>query len=124
MSQKIIKKKVKQDVTKFEYLDNEFYQSIKRTIEQSRERVYSSVRSESLYAFWLIGNMIVDKQKGEPRAEYGDGLIKELSIKMSDDFGPGFSERNLRCMRQFALVFPIWNTVCAELSWPHYCHDL
>ena len=120
MSQKIIKKKVKQDVTKFEYLDNEFYQSIKRTIEQSRERVYSSVRSESLYAFWLIGNMIVEKQEGEPRAEYGDGLIKELSIKMSDDFGPGFSERNLRFMRQFALVFPIWNTVCTELSWSHY----
>ena len=64
--------------------------------------------------------MIVEKQKGEPRAEYGDGLIKELSIQMSKDFGPGFSKRSLRRMRQFYLVFPIWPTVWTELSWSHY----
>lgn len=23
-------------------------------------------------------------------------------------------------MRQFYLSFPIWNTVCSELSWSHY----
>ena len=120
MSQKINKKNDKKEITSYEYMDNEFYQSVKNTIEQSRQRVYSSVRSESLHAFWLIGNMIVEKQKGEPRAEYGDGLIKELSIQMTKDFGPGFSERNLRRMRQFYLVFPIWPTVSTKLSWSHY----
>lgn len=104
----------------FQYLDDAFYQNIKDTIEKSRQIIYSSVRSESLHAFWLIGNMIVEKQKGEPRAEYGDGLIKELSIQMTKDFGPGFSERSLRRMRQFYLVFPIWPTVWTELSWSHY----
>ena len=104
----------------FQYLDDSFYQSIKDTIEKSRQRIYSSVRSESLHAFWLIWNRIVEKQKGETRAEYGDGLIKELSIQMTKDFGPGFSERSLRRMRQFYLVFPIWPTVWTELSWSHY----
>ena len=104
----------------FQYLDDAFYQSIKGTIEKSRQRIYSSVRSESLHAFWLIGHMIVEKQKGETRAEYGDSLIKELSIQMTKDFGPGFNDRNLRFMRQFAIMFPIWNAVRTELSWTHY----
>ncbi len=104
----------------FQYLDDSFYQSIKDAIKKSRQRIYSSVRSESLHAFWLIGNMIVEKQKGETRAEYGDGLIKELSIQMTKDFGPGFSERNLRRMRQFYLTYPNWTTVSAKLSWTHF----
>ena len=103
-----------------QYLDDAFYQSIKDAIEKSRQRIYSSVRSESFHAFWLIGNRIVEKQKGETRAEYGDGLIKELSIQMTKDFGPGFNDRNLRFMRQFAILFPIWNAVRTELSWTHY----
>ena len=112
--------KEKNNITNFEYLDHDFYKNIKSTIEQSRQRVYSSVRSESLHTFWLIGNMIVEKQKGEARAEYGDGLIRELSIQMTKDFGAGFTERNLRNMRQFATMFPIWHSVRAELSWTHY----
>lgn len=39
---------------------------------------------------------------------------------MKKDFGKGYSERNLRGMRQFYLCFPIWQTVSAELSWSHY----
>ena len=39
---------------------------------------------------------------------------------MTDEFGKGFTVRNLRHMRQFYLAFPIRNTLCAELSWSHY----
>ena len=38
---------------------------------------------------------IVEKQNGDKRSEYGKGLIKELSIQMTKDFGKGYTERNL-----------------------------
>ncbi|MBP5216566.1 MAG: hypothetical protein J6038_01870 [Bacilli bacterium] len=63
--------------------------------------------------------MIVEKQGGESRAKYGDGLIKELSIQMTKDFGKNFSERNLWFMKQFYLVFPKVNAVSSQLSWTH-----
>ena len=64
--------------------------------------------------------MIVQKQGGEDRAKYGNGLIKELSIKLTNDLGRGFDERELRRMRQFYSVFPNRDTLCPELSWSHY----
>ena len=39
---------------------------------------------------------------------------------MQKEFGAGFTERNLRNMRQFYECYPNWHSVCAELSWTHY----
>ncbi|MDY6431013.1 MAG: DUF1016 N-terminal domain-containing protein [Bacilli bacterium] len=73
-----------------------------------------------LLAYWQIGKMIDEKQGGESKAKFGDGLIKELSVQMTKDFGGGFDERNLRYFRSFYLGFPIWNAVRSDLSWTHY----
>ena len=107
-------------VKKNEYLDETFYTSIKELLEQARRRIYRNINSEMVFTYWQIGKMIVEKQRGSQKANYGDSLIKELSIKMTKDYGQGYNERNLRNMRQFYLVFPIWSAVRAELSWTHY----
>ncbi len=107
-------------IKNYEYLDETFYNNIKELLEQARHRVYRNIQSEMVLAYWQIGKMIVEKQGGNQRADYGDGLIKELSVKMTNDYGPGYNERSLRNMRQFYLVFPIWSAVRAELSWTHY----
>ena len=104
----------------FTFIDNQFYNDIKEVLEQARKRVYRNIQSEMVLAYWQIGKMIVEKQGGNPRADYGDGLLKELSIQLTKDFGRGFTERNLRVMRQFYIVFPKWHSVCAELSWSHF----
>ena len=104
----------------YEYIDNEFYKNVKEVLEQARKRVYRNIQSEMVLAYWQIGKMIVEKQGGEFRANYGDGLIKELSIQMTKDFGKGFNERSLRNMREFYCSFPIWSAVRTELSWTHY----
>jgi Protein of unknown function (DUF1016). len=52
-------------------------------------------------AYWNIGKNIVEQQGGEEAAEYGKGLIKELSQRMTKDFGKGFTATNLKYMRQF-----------------------
>ena len=101
------------------YLDDKFYKSIKEVLEESRKRIYRNIQSEMVQAYWQIGKMIVEKQGGESRAKYGDGLIKELSIQLSNDFGKGFDESNLRRMRQFYITFKNCGTVYHELSWTY-----
>ena len=53
-------------------------------------------------------------------AEYGTGLLKELSKQMTQDFGKGFTVANLKNMRQFYLTFPNGYALRSELSWTHY----
>ena len=108
------------DIKDYKYLDEEFYKSVKEVLEQSRKRIYRNIQSEMVLTYWQIGKMIVEKQEGETKANYGDCLIKELSYQMTKDYGQGFNERSLRNMRQFYLIFPIWSAVRAELSWTHY----
>ena len=71
-------------------------------------------------AYWQIGKSIVEEQNGEERAEYGTGLLKELSKQMTQDFGRGFTVANLKNMRQFYLIFPNGYALRSELSWTHY----
>ncbi len=52
-----------------------------------------------------IGRRIVEhEQKGAKRAAYGTELLKELSARLTEEFGSGFSERNLDYMRKFYLA--------------------
>jgi predicted nuclease of restriction endonuclease-like (RecB) superfamily len=60
------------------------------------------------------------EQGGEVRAAYGKRLLPELAKSLTTEFGKGFDERNLRHMRGFYLIFPIWDAVRTELSWTHY----
>jgi predicted nuclease of restriction endonuclease-like (RecB) superfamily len=108
------------NLEKLNYIDEEFYKDIKKVLEEARKRVYRNIQSEMVLAYWQIGKMIVEKQGGEARAKYGDGLIKELSAQMTRDFGKGFDVANIRNMRQFYLVFRKRDTLCSELSWSHY----
>ena len=70
--------------------------------------------------FGEIGKSIVIEQGGEDRAEYGSGLLEELSRQMTLDFGKGFTVANLKNMRQFYLTFPKRYALRSELSWMHY----
>jgi predicted nuclease of restriction endonuclease-like (RecB) superfamily len=99
----------------------DFYKSVKKVLEAARSNVYRAVNFAMVEAYWNIGRLIVEEeQRGKKRAEYGKYLIKELSGKLTKDFGKGFTERNVRNMRAFYLTFPIWHAVRAELTWTHY----
>ncbi len=56
--------------------------------------------------------------------QYGEGIIKEYSRNLTNDLGTGYSQRNLRNMRQFYKVSQKWQTLSAKLSWSHYCEIL
>ena len=99
---------------------NPIFEEIKQLVNNSRARVYASVNTEMLNLYWNIGKIIMQIQQGNERASYGDSVLQKLSEKLTSEFGKGFSSRNLRTMRKFYLVYPIWKTVSSKLSWSHY----
>lgn len=86
--------------------NNKLFNKIAELIESSRQKIVSTVNLTMVYTYFEIGRMIVeDEQHGNLRAEYAKSVLKELSEKLSDKFGKGFSERNLRNMRQFFITY-------------------
>jgi len=72
--------------------------------------------------YFEIGRLIVEAQGGEEHAKYGDGLIKEYSLKLMKEVDKKYSERLLRRIRQFYIIFSKenWPTLSAKMSWSHY----
>ncbi|WP_223606899.1 YhcG family protein [Chryseobacterium sp. OSA05B] len=104
-----------------EISEDSLFQSVKEIIRQSREKVFRIANSTLLLTYWQIGKLIVeDEQKGKERAEYGKQTLKNLSKKLSLEFGKGFDESNLRNMRSFYQAFPKYDALRHELSWTHY----
>lgn len=100
---------------------NQLIGNIVKIIQQARSQVRQTVNSAMVQSYWEIGRLLVeDEQQGKERAEYGKYLLKEISQSLTEMFGKGFDERNLRNMRQFYLAFPIRNALRTELSWTHY----
>ena len=73
-------------------------------ILSARHAAATTVNTLQVLTNFEIGRRIVEhEQKGEKRAEYGTELLKELSVRLTDEFGKGFSKANLEYMRRFYL---------------------
>ncbi|WKN41262.1 PDDEXK nuclease domain-containing protein [Tunicatimonas pelagia] len=101
--------------------DITYIKEIRSILEQARSKAQQAVNSAMVEAYWLIGKRIVEEeQQGNARAEYGEGIIKELSKALTGEFGKGFSVANLKNFRQFYLTFKKGYAVRSKLSWTHY----
>jgi len=104
-----------------EISEDSLFLSVKELIRQSREKVFRIANSTLLLTYWQIGKLIVeDEQQGKERAEYGKYILKNLSQKLTLEFGKGFDYTNLSNMRKFYTAFPIVDTLSQQLSWSHY----
>lgn len=101
-------------------MNEKFYNEIKNILSTARNKVYKTANFAMVEAYWNIGKSIIEEQGGNEKAEYGAGLLKELSKQMTQDFGKGFTVTNLKYMRQFYLMFPNGHALRDELSWTHY----
>jgi predicted nuclease of restriction endonuclease-like (RecB) superfamily len=98
-------------------LRNEFYESVAEVLRTARHTAYRAVNFTMVEAYWNVGRMIVEEeQQGKERAEYGKGLLSGLATRLTQDFGMGYAERNLRNFRQFYLCFSIRNALRSESS--------
>jgi len=90
-------------------IDNEINRKVKN---------YSINRSD-LNTYYNVGKLLL-----EAGNQYGESIIKEYSLRLTEELGSGYSQRNLRNMRQFYKVSQKWQTLSAKLSWSHYCEIL
>jgi len=104
--------------------DDTFFSSVRAILTEARRKAAVNINFIMVEAYWRIGRQIVEQeQSGESRAGYGQELIKELSRRLGDEFGKGFSVANLKNFRQFYLTFPDLQkgyTLRSELGWSHY----
>lgn len=101
----------------------ELVEKISNLLHIARQNVVRTVNNAMVLTYFEVGRMIVEEeQQGEDRAKYGVQLIKNISARLTSEFGSGFSQRNIEQMRQFYLVYSKAQTVSAEfkLSWSHY----
>ena len=99
----------------------DIYSEVKETLLLSRNQAYSAVNFSMVQAYWQIGRIIVEhEQAGNVRAEYGKSVLQELSSRLTEDFGKGFSVRTLQQMKKFYVMFPNTNALRSQLTWTHY----
>lgn len=80
-------------------IENPLYSKVAALLEQARKQVANAVNLTMVHTYFEIGRTIVeDEQQGELRVKYGKQVLKELSVKLKERFGKGFSEQNLRNM--------------------------
>jgi len=111
----------------------DFYKKVSNLLKEARESVVRTVNNTMVYTYLEIGRMIIEEeQNGNERAEYGKQILKELSNRLSTEFGKGFSVTNLQQMKNFYNIYGKQQTVSAksengivlnnnfQLSWSHY----
>jgi predicted nuclease of restriction endonuclease-like (RecB) superfamily len=91
-------------------------------LEEARASVVRTVNTSMVIAYWHIGREIVqEEQGGKRRAGYGDTLLEDLSRRLKERYGKGYSVTNLKYFRTFHQVYfnrflPIRHTSCDELA--------
>jgi len=95
---------------------------LRQLIAEARRDVARQVNSALVLLYWRVGQRIRRDILKEKRAEYGEQIVSALGRQLTDEFGPGWSEKNLWRMVQFVEAFPkekIVATLSRQLGWSH-----
>ena len=95
-----------------------YYKEIKENLINNeitkKVKDYGKNRSD-LETYYKVGKLLSEAGK-----HYGEGIIKKYSMKLTDELGKGYSERNLWLILNFYLLKEKMQTLSAELTWSHY----
>lgn len=64
-------------------MNQNFYNEVKEILITARNKVYQTANFAMVETYWDIGKSIIEEQVGNEKAEYGTGLLKELSKQMT-----------------------------------------
>lgn len=103
------------------------FEEIKDLVYGARNYVSVKINTTMVSTYFEIGRRIVNQeQNGALRAGYGENLLNDLSVKLTKEFGRGFSTTNLKQMRSFYVAYSTDNVIRQTLSdefvlsWSHY----
>ncbi|MFW5701240.1 MAG: PDDEXK nuclease domain-containing protein, partial [Cyclobacteriaceae bacterium] len=75
-------------------------------LKEAKKIVVNNINQTIVLTYFEIGRMIIEnEQKGKERAEYGKAVLKELSKRLTSEFGKGYSVYNLERMRKLYLTY-------------------
>ena len=104
-----------------ELLDIEnIYNDIKEKIISARSKMLKHIDTTMTEVYWYVGKITYELSENSTKASYGKKIIDALSVKLTNEFGSGFSPVSIRRMRKFYEIYPIWSAVPTELSWSHF----
>ncbi|MDX9788716.1 MAG: PDDEXK nuclease domain-containing protein [Desulfobacterales bacterium] len=96
---------------------------LRSLIEETRSAVATMVNASLTTLYWRVGKRINEEILKGDRAEYGEKIVHALSAQLQQEYGQGFTKRNLFNMIRFAQVFPEEGIVSAlrtQLTWTHF----
>lgn len=93
-------------------IDTQLYNNIRQLLFEARFATARAVNSLMVQTYYKIGRLIVeDEQKGKSRAQYGSDFLKQISLKLTDEFGRGYSSKSLYKMRRFYITYSNFSTL-------------
>ena len=93
------------DEIKNKLIDNEVYKQVKD---------YSKNKND-LSTYYEVGRLLSEAGK-----HYGEGIIKEYSLKLTNDLNTRYDASSLNKMRKFYKLIKKMATVSPNLSYSHY----
>ena len=97
------------DEIKKELLNNEITKKVKNY----------SINKSDLNTYYNVGKLLKEAGKN-----YGEGIIKEYSKRLTNELGKGYSISNLKRMRQFYFVLEKGVAMPHQLFWSHILSTL
>lgn len=86
--------------------ENIFIKDLRTIVSAARDTSYRMANIMQVLQNWLIGRrIVVQEQQERARADYGKHIIELASLSLSEAFGRGFSETQVRNYRKFYLAF-------------------
>ncbi|MCU0433770.1 MAG: PDDEXK nuclease domain-containing protein [Bacteroidia bacterium] len=102
--------------------NSRLYNSVKKLVLESKASVAVTINQQLTMLYWNIGTMIKSDILKKKRANYGEQVISNLSVRMTREFGKGWSKSQLWNCLDSVETFPskrIISTLSRELSWSH-----
>ena len=102
--------------------ESQLYSDVCQIIDGARSRIATFVNTEACLTNWYVGKRIKEDVLYNKRAEYGKQVIKNLSVKLTERYGTGWSFYKLQHCVRAAYTFSEDDIVYAtrtQLNWTH-----
>ena len=87
-------------------LSTDLFARVSAIIDEGRKYVSTAVDLAEVYTKYQIGMYIVEEeQSGNKRAGYGKQILINLSERLTEKYGDGWSAEQLRLIRKFYMTY-------------------